>query len=334
MAETANIAAIAEKLSAELFAEFFWQRTGPMNENWACEKQEHHKVKTHPSDVVFYYDEPYAKQRTYVNCDLKSYAMSSITTSALRGAVESLAKQVACAEISEEWRAKYIHNGVTPAVSGLLFVYNHDGEYDKDFRQHMKAVQQSAKLDLPRGSKLVVLGPEDIFWLDNVRYEICQMRGRRTGPPPLPDPEHCKFFYPQLVRRKNLQLDHAKAANLEMLTSRLIVMEYTRPSTRDQRGFLLFYRGKGAYAEEFTYLFDYLRHFQLLQENIEIEIKLLDASPLAPAMFQKAVQTYVDGLSNGDTKSPLAERVAAITYKRITGVQTRFSDLELGMDYE
>jgi hypothetical protein len=334
MGETANIAAIAERLSGDLFAEFFWKRTGPMNENWACEKPEHHKVKTHPSDVVFYYDEPYAKQRTYVNCDLKSYATSSITTPALRGAVESLAKQVACAEISSEWRAKYIHSGVTPTVSGLLFVYNHDGEYDKDFRQHLKAVQQAAKLELPRGSKLVVLGPEDIFWLDNVRYEICQMRGRRTGASPLPDPEHCKYFYPQLVRRKNLQLDHAKAATLEMLTSRLIVLEYSRPSAPDQRGFVLFYRGKGAFSEEFTYLFDYLRHFQLLQENIGIEIKMLDASPLAPAMFQKAVQSYVDGLSNGGAKSPLAERVAAIDCKRITQVLTRFSDLELGMDYE
>jgi hypothetical protein len=333
MGETANIAAIAERLSGELFAEFFWKRTGPMNENWACEKPEHHKVKTHPSDVVFYYDEPYAKQRIYVNCDLKSYAKSSITTPALRGAVESLAKQVACAEISSEWRAKYIHSGVTPAVSGLLFVYNHDGEYDKDFRLHLKAVQQAAKLELPRGSKLVVLGPEDIFWLDNVRYEICQMRGRRTGTPPLPDPEHCKYFYPQLVRRKNLQLDHAKAATLEMLTSKLIVLEYSHPNAPDHKGFVLFYRGKGALAEEFTYLFDYLRHFQLLQENIGIEIKMLDASPLAPAMFQKAVQSYVDGLSNGDAKSPLAERVAAIDCKRITQVLTRFSDLELGMDY-
>jgi hypothetical protein len=334
MAETANIAAIAEKLSGELFAEFFWKRTGPMNENWGCEKSEHHNVKTHPSDVVFYYDEPYAKQRTYINCDLKSYATSSITPHKLKGAVESLAKQVACAEISAEWRAKYIHNGVTPAVSGLLFVYNHDGEYDKDFRQHLKSVQQTAKLDLPRGSKMVVLGPEDIFWLDNVRYEICQMRGRRVGGLPLPDPEHCKYFYPQLVRRKNLQLDHAKAATLEMLTSKLIVLEYTRPSTPDHKGLVLFYRGKGAASEEFTYLLDYLRHFQLLQENTDIEIKLLDASPLAPAMFQKAIQSYVDGLSAGDVNSPLAERVAAIQYKRITQVLTRFSDLELGMDYE
>lgn len=333
MAETANIAAIAERVSAELFAEFFWKRTGPMNENWACEKPEQHNVKTHPSDVVFYYDEPYTRQRTYVNCDLKSYAKSSITTTAIRGAVESLAKQVACAEVSDEWRAKYIHDAVTPAVAGLLFVYNHDGEYDKDFRPALRAIQ-SAKLDLPKGSKVVVLGPEDIFWLDNVRYEICQMRGRRSGGDPLPDPEHCKYFYPQLVRRKNLQLDHAKAATLEMLTSQLIVLEYVRPTTPDRKGFVLFYRGKGASADEFTYLLDYLRHWQLLQEEVDIEIKSVDASPLAPAMFKKAVQSYVDGLAEGGKQSPLAERVNQIQYKRITQVLTQFSDLQLGMDYE
>lgn len=333
MAETANIAAMAERLSGELFGEFFWKRTGPMNENWPCDKQEQHKVKTHPSDVVFYYDEPYAQQRTYVNCDLKSYAKSSITTRALREAMESLSKQVACAEISEEWRARYIHSGVTPAVCGLLFVYNHDGEYDKDFSQHLKSIQ-SAKLNLPKGSKIVVLGPEDIFWLDNVRYEIVQMRGRREGGEPLPDPEHCKYFYPQLVRRKNLQLDRAKAATLEMLTSNLIVLEYVRPTTPDRKGVTLFYRGKGANSDEFSYLFDYLRHFQLLQEEVDIELKQLDASPLAPAMFQKAVQTYVDGLTVEATKSPLAERVHSIQYKRINQVRTRFSDVELGMDYE
>ena len=31
------------------------------------------KILTHPSDVVFYYDEPYSSYRTYVNTDLKSY---------------------------------------------------------------------------------------------------------------------------------------------------------------------------------------------------------------------------------------------------------------------
>ncbi len=333
MAETANIAAMAERLSNELFAEFFWKPTGPMNENWACEKPEVHNVKTHPSDIVFYYDEPYTRQRTYVNCDLKSYARSSIAASALKGSLESLAKQVACAEISEEWRAKYIHSGVTPAICGLLFVYNHDGEYDQDFHSTLNALKD-VKLDLPRGSKVVVLGPEDIGWLDNVRYEIVQMRGRRTSGEPLPEPEHCKFFYPHLVRRKNLQLDRAKAATLEMLTSKLIAMEYVRPTTPDRQGVVLFYRGKGASADEFTYLLDYLRNFQLLQEHVDVELKHYDASSLSSVNFQKAAQSYVDGLAHGGAQSPLAECVNRIQYKRIPQVVTRFSNIELGMDYE
>jgi hypothetical protein len=332
MAETANIAAMAEKLSNELFAEFFWKPTGPMNTNWACLKQEHHHVRTHPSDVVFFYDDPYSRHRVYVNCDLKSYAKSSITSSALRGALESLSRQVACAEVSDEWRDLYIHPNVTPSVCGLLFVYNHDSEYDTDFRQHLKALQ-TAKLDLPKGGKVIVLGPEDIFWLDNVRYDIVQMRGRRSGAEPLPDPEHCRYFYPQLVRRKNLELEHAKAATLEMLTSQLIVLEYVRPTTPDRKGLVLFYRGMGASAEEFIYLFDYLRTFQLLQEDVSIEIKLLAASPIAQPMFQKAQQIYVDDLSNGTAESPLAERVGQIQFKRMSAVLTRFSEIELGMDY-
>lgn len=332
MAETANIAAMAERLSNELFAEFFWSITGPMNKNWDCEKKELHKVATHPSDVVFYYDDPYSRNRVYINCDLKSYARSSITFSAVKGALESLSKQVSCAEVSDEWRELYIHPNVTPSICGLLFVYNHDGEYDKDFRQHLRSLK-NAQLDLPKGSRLVILGPEDIFWLDNVRYEIVQMRGRRTGGAPLPDPAHCRYFYPQLVRRKNLELEHAKAATLEMLTSKLIVLEYDRQGHPEHKGLVLFYRGKGESADEFTYLFDYLRSLQLLKEGVDIEIKLLDASPVAQPMFQKAQQVYIDSLSDASTGSPLAERVKQIQYKRMAQVLTRFSDIELGMDY-
>lgn len=162
MGETVHIAEMAEILSNDIFSEFFWKKTGPTNQNWPCEDQERHKVAAHPSDVVFCYDEPYLPVRTYVNCDLKSYAKSSITAEAVRGAVESLAKQVACAERSEEWRLRHIHDNVTPAICGMLFVYNHDGEYDKNFRNLLLKVR-AEKLDIPRGSKIVVLGPEDVF---------------------------------------------------------------------------------------------------------------------------------------------------------------------------
>ena len=108
MAETTNIAQIAEKISQSLFREFFWDQSGPMNFNWPCEKTDTHKLSTHPTDAVFCYEEPYARTRRYFQCDLKSYSKGSISKSAIAGAALSLAKQVACAEVSEVWQEQYI----------------------------------------------------------------------------------------------------------------------------------------------------------------------------------------------------------------------------------
>jgi hypothetical protein len=171
MAETSNIAKMAEKLSSELFSEFLWDRIGPMNSNWQC-VEEHPNKKTHPSDVVFFYDNPYAASRTYVDCDLKSYAKGTISAGVVNSGVANLSAALACAELSPEWQAKYVHEHVSAEVCGLLFVYNHDGEYDKDFQKLLKEVKQET-LDIPRRSKVVV-GPSDIFWLNNVRYESCK----------------------------------------------------------------------------------------------------------------------------------------------------------------
>lgn len=79
MAETANISKVAEIISSEIFPCFGWTERGPRNENWKCVDATHHKV-THPSDIVFYYLEPYENTRTYINCDLKSYSDSTINS--------------------------------------------------------------------------------------------------------------------------------------------------------------------------------------------------------------------------------------------------------------
>src|ERR1700679_3940651 len=99
MAETTNIAKMADKLSNELFGEFYWERVGPMNNNWEC-VDPRHKARTHPSDVVFYYDNPYALSRTYITCDLKSYAKASISLPAVNIAAARLARSLTCAEKS------------------------------------------------------------------------------------------------------------------------------------------------------------------------------------------------------------------------------------------
>lgn len=331
MAETSKIAQMAIKLSEEVFSEFFWTKVGPEDQNWPCEDRGSHGVETHPADVVFYYDEPYSLRRTFVHCDLKSYAKGSITSDNVHGAIASLAKQVACAEKSERWRDLYMHGDVTPDVCGLLFVYNHDGGYDKNFMSHLHTVKDK-NLMLPRGSRIVVLGPYDIFWLDNVRYDIRQLRGS-AGPHALPAAQRCKYFYPQLDGRANLQPDKARAATLEMLTSPWIVLEYRHGPNHSFRGVVVYYRRAGATEEEFMYLLDFLRHYQVLEDATKIEVRTLEADVAAAAKFQKAKQRYVEGLGDDAHATELAEKVSAIAYTKMTQVVSDFSAVDLGMDY-
>lgn len=325
MAETANIAKMAEKLSKELFAEFQWQRTGTTNINWPCEDESRHKKKTHPSDAVFYYDEPYSQARTYVNSDLKSYAKDTISAAKIKTALESLAMSLSCAEKSEEFRTNFLHDHVSPEICGLLFMYNHDGEYDKDFDALLDKVKNE-KLDIPAKSKIVVFGPSDIYWLNNVRHEIAYMRG---GGGELPDREHCRFFYPHLVRRKNVQLEHAKACTLEMMTAPWIILSYTNPKKQNRKGFVVFCRKRGASVEEYLYLIDYLMHYQVLVDDTDVFIKTLDADRKAAAYFSKAKDQYVEECSGG---AEISARLDAIQFGQINDVRTKFSEIELGMD--
>lgn len=325
MAETVNIAKMAEKLSKELLAEFFWNKMGPTNINWPCEDQEGHKTKTHPSDVVFYYDEPYTQARTYINCDLKSYAKGSITLGSIRSAIESLARALSCAEKSEAFRTNFFHEHISPEICGLLFVYNHDGEYDKDFSTLLGQIKNE-KLDIPSQSKIVVLGPSDIYWLNNIHHEVVYMRG---GAAELPNKEHCRYFYPHLVIRKNVQLEHARAATLEMLTAPWVILSYTNPKKQNRKGFVIFYRKRGESVDEFLYLIDYLMNYQVLVKDTDVFIKTLDAHPSAAAHFSKAKDQYVEGYEGG---ADISERLNAIQFAQINNVRTRFSDIELGME--
>jgi hypothetical protein len=325
MAETANIAKIAEKLSKELFGEFLWQQSGPWNQNWPCEDQERHGSKTHPSDVVFCYDEPYNLARTYVNCDLKSYAKKTISAGNVISAIESLARSITCAEKSNEWRKRYIHGHVFSEICGLLFVYNHDGEYDKEFNLLLSKVRHD-KLDIPKKSKIVVLGPRDIFWLNNVSYEIVHMRGKEE----LPHQEHYRFFYPHLFRKKMLQLEQAKAATLEMLTAPWIILSYTKPKANNRRTFVIFYRRRGESVEEFLYLIDYLMLYQILDYDTDIHVKTLDTDINAPTYFGKAIDQYIDQV--GGEKADIKSRLDSINYSQIKQVHTTFSEIEIGME--
>lgn len=322
MAETANIAKMAEMLSRDVFSRFLWESVGGWNQNWPCLKSEEHKHTSHPSDAVFFYDEPYSVRRTYINCDLKSYARNSITLGAVLSAMQSLALTLSCAEISDEWRKKYMHEGKTPDVVGLLFIYNHDGEYDKDFDKILSSLKHE-KLDLPKGSRIFILGPRDIQWLDNVRYEVTHMRG--VGE--LPAENACQYYYPELVRKKNVQPALARAATLEMLTGPWIVLQYAKAG-QHKAGYVVFYKRRGETAEEFLYLIDYLTHFQRINTEVDIKVRTLDPDPNAAANFDRAVSEYIETYEGGEE---IAHLLKAIQYQRINTIHTSFSDTDVGM---
>lgn len=327
MAENEFIAKQAEILASNLFGEFFWEKVGPGNHDWPCEEVERHGSDKHPCDVVYYYDEPYSTKRTYIHCDLKSYAKGTIKPIPVVNAIESLAKQVACAEKSENWRDLHTHDGVTFSVCGMLFVYNHDGEYEADFQKNLAWVRVD-NLQLPKGSKIFVLGPKEIFWLDNVRSEIQRMRGKAK--PELPSPEFCFYYHPQLTRRANLQVKRAKAATLEMLTSPIIILEHHDPRGGRARGVVVFYSRKGETTAEFMYLIDVLRKYELLDDDTDVVIKTLSPSPISSPVFQKAQQQYNEGIAGENSSTDLGKYVSNIRYEPMSEIKSTYSSIDLG----
>ncbi len=67
MAETGNIETLAKMVSRDIFQWFKWKSCPLTDVNWECVLEEHTKKKTHPSDVVYYYDEPYSGKTTYTH---------------------------------------------------------------------------------------------------------------------------------------------------------------------------------------------------------------------------------------------------------------------------
>lgn len=191
MPETGPVARMAEVLAGRLFSVFKWTSFGPINQNWNCKRPDEHGVKTHPTDLVFYYDEPYSSKRSFFQFDLKSYAKASIKAGEIRNALHSLANQVTCANVSERWQEMYTDGASNFQVHGVLFVYNHDGNYDSNFADLLKKIKLDA-IQIPKSSRLYIIGPDDVFWLNNVALDITLMRGSGR----YPSERNSSFYYP------------------------------------------------------------------------------------------------------------------------------------------
>ena len=166
MSETGNIEALAKLVSQDIFKWFKWDTCGLKDTDWRCVTTSH-KKRTHPADVVFYYDDPYSGKVIYLNTDLKSYKKGSITATSISKALSSLSISVECANVSEDWQDKYLVNDIGfDSVIGMLFIYNHDDEFDKDLTEIIDSVDFE-KIQIPESVKILLLDPQKIRILFN-----------------------------------------------------------------------------------------------------------------------------------------------------------------------
>ena len=320
MAETANIAAMAEKISQEIFSEFGWQTFGPFNENCECALSELHKLKTHPSDVVFYYQHPYSNKTVYINTDLKSYGSDSINKATMAGAISSLAKAVECCQVSSTWQSLYTIPSTNKEIVGLLFIYNHDGNYDKNFNKVLYSIHRD-NFKIRKGSKFVVIGPEAICYLKTLAHDIKILRGDGI----LPNKEDYYFYYPELYQKK-LVRERNRAATIETLCGPWQMIRYKIATSND--GLLVYLRSRGETLEEFLYFIDYLFSYQLIQNMSEIRIRVPYADNAAISNFQRAKAKYAMIIgSDGES----GDRLNKLTCESITTVHTQYSSIEIGM---
>ena len=209
----------------------------------------------------------------------------------------------------------------------MLFVYNHDGDYDKSFDEFVSNMKYE-ELRVPKGTRLILFGPQEIRWLDNIRYEIVYMRGKKQ----LPEAGDCSYKYPELMRRKNVQPSLARAATVEMLTGPWILLEHgpipaAMNVAASTGGIVVFYKGKGENTEEFLYLIDSLMSYQMIKPNVRIRIRLLDAADHAQKNFRHAQDEYIK-LYGGGTE--IETLLRAIEFGSIANVHTSFSTEDIG----
>lgn len=324
MAETQAISKMAELLFDRVFSIFKWTKTGPMNINWDCVNSEmHNGRKKHPTDVVFYYDDIYSSSRSYINIDLKSYAKGSIGPASIQKALNNLVDSVTCANSSADWQNLYTHKGKNFDVHGLLFIFNHDSEYDSDFHNLLVKTDVTTA-NLPKNSRVHVFGPMQVCYLNSIATDLkTSLFDKKVTA------NEYDFFYPDLLRKAIVVPEWTCAATIEMLSSPFILVKYKSPSADHKYGIIVYYSRKGETREEFMYLIDYLFGYQIFQFASLIEVKMTFCSSLATANFQKAIEEYLN--TTGEDSSDLSVRLKKISVSILENPKPQFSEIDIGM---
>lgn len=338
MAENGPREHIAKQVSSNLLSIFKWEQYGPYDQDFPCRKQDQHLEKeksqkhTHPVDVVFGYKDPYSNKNILFNTDLKSYGKGSLSPVKIEEALISLAKTIDCAENSPHWQGKYLIPTGDFEVRGLLFVYNHDNEFQKEFYEFfypskhkgkgraIKPVQLS-KIPVPKGKKVHFVEPLQINYWMTIASDINDMIRQSTFPK-----KEFGFYYPELTFHKVVSSDKYLPATIEMLSSPFIIIKHDRVDDIDNGqivtvydpGYVVYYNRPANSDNEFLYLLDLLSKYQLLNSENKIRLKVphTETSGSARSHFKRALDKYAHEWGyDKEMKSKLNIQLELIPYK-------------------
>ncbi|MBR4250748.1 MAG: hypothetical protein IKQ15_00405 [Kiritimatiellae bacterium] len=319
---------MAELISRDIFHVFNWQRNKITNCNWKCvEPDRHHTaLGTHPTDAVWYYEEPYEAKRTYIQTDLKSYARKTMSKAKMQASLASLAKAVECAPNASEWRGNYyIDEGGAFQVIGLLFIYNHDGDYDDNFPSLLQEPFEGASFKMKAGTRLMVMGPKLIWELNAIASHIKQYQfeyglGLQQTP-----------FYPEgkMKQFRHLSEKRGVATTIDALFSNVISFKVKPPDYRgDFQHLHVYYRGGGKTKEEFLHLIDSFFRYQTIAcaEKIFIHhVSTASPNDEAARNFERARNEIATLYDVGTAK------LDSIEFETLVPVKPGFSATEIGM---
>lgn len=321
MGESGNIEALAEEISEDIFKWFKWNSCPLRNVNWEC-VIEHHNKNTHPSDVVFYYNDPYTGKTTYINTDLKSYQKGSITNNGITKALSNLALSVECANISQDWQKKYITPDANIGeILGLLFIFNHDNEFDKELSEIVEKLDHK-KLEMPEDIYLALFDPLRIKSLLNIVTDLEHLNAKNEFPS-----DNYTFFYPDLVMSRRFGNEWEQPATVEALTAPWLIIKHGSCKNEGE-GFLIYYHNKGDTVDEFVYLIDALSHYQMLLSEKPIRIRLTNSSADAINNFEQAKISYMSMWGADEARE---QRLNTIKASKIKKVVPNYCPMEIGM---
>lgn len=328
--ETSSIQHVANKITQDIFKIFKWQRATSQDMNWDCGLEAHDK-KTHPSDVVFYYTDPYEEEIVYLNTDLKSYAQSSIGKGMVEGALSSLALATECANISQQWCKRYVRDeSLGYKVRGLLFLYNHDNLYDKDFYSSVMKKVDPEIIKCPPNIKLHLLDPFKISDMINIASDIKMLIGSGA----LPQPDLYYFYYPDLaLTRIKHPINNKTAATVEVLTSPFIIIkheEFDWMGEKEDSGYVIYYNQPGNNEDEFIYFLDMLSNYQILIDAKRIKIRHCHINPHEDAIhhFERAKQRYSAHWLSGESERLFSK----VAFEKTATMVIQYSLEAIGME--